>query len=164
MLLYHGSNLAIEHPRLIKQNRFLDFGFGFYTTSNVNQALEFSRKVVRREKAGSPTVSVYEIDDKAVFEKLSVLTFDSPNEAWLDFVAANRTGTYEGEAYDLIVGPVADDNVYRTINFYMAHVLTREQTLEALKIRQLFDQYVWATEKGLAELSFVEAINIKEVA
>ena len=32
MILYHGSNMAVEKPRLIKQNRYLDFGFGFYMT------------------------------------------------------------------------------------------------------------------------------------
>lgn len=29
MILYHGSNVTVEYPRLIKQNRYLDFGFGF---------------------------------------------------------------------------------------------------------------------------------------
>ena len=35
MILYHGSNVIVEHPKLVKQNRFLDFGFGFYTTTNL---------------------------------------------------------------------------------------------------------------------------------
>lgn len=34
MILYHGSNLVVSKPKLIQQNRFLDFGFGFYTTTN----------------------------------------------------------------------------------------------------------------------------------
>lgn len=29
MILYHGSNVIVSKPRLIQQNRFLDFGFGF---------------------------------------------------------------------------------------------------------------------------------------
>ena len=48
MILYHGSNLIIKEPRLIKQNRFLDFGFGFYTTTNKAQAISFAEKVFRR--------------------------------------------------------------------------------------------------------------------
>ena len=32
MLVYHGSNIAVENPRLIIPNRTLDFGAGFYTT------------------------------------------------------------------------------------------------------------------------------------
>ena len=44
MFLYHGSNMKVEQPRLIEQNRFLDFGFGFYTTTNRLQAESFAKK------------------------------------------------------------------------------------------------------------------------
>lgn len=164
MLLYHGSNLAVERPRLIKQNRFLDFGYGFYTTSNLQQAVDFSHKVVRRERTGGPIVSVYEIDETMLEDGLAVLRFDSPGEAWLDFVASQRTGTYQGPLYDLIVGPVANDNVYRTLTFYMAGALSKAQALEALKIQELFDQYVWASTKALEKLAFVESLPSEEVA
>ncbi|MBC8545194.1 DUF3990 domain-containing protein [Clostridiales bacterium NSJ-32] len=33
MILYHGSNVIVDKPRLIRQNRTLDFGSGFYTTT-----------------------------------------------------------------------------------------------------------------------------------
>ena len=50
MILYHGSNVIVEHPKLVKQNRFLDFGFGFYTTTNRKQAENFALKVAERRK------------------------------------------------------------------------------------------------------------------
>lgn len=28
MIVYHGSNVVVSEPKLIQQNRFLDFGFG----------------------------------------------------------------------------------------------------------------------------------------
>ncbi len=62
-----------------------------------------------------------------------VLRFDTPNEAWLDFVSENRSGNYNGQDYALIYGPVANDDVYTTFMLYSAGVLTKEQTLEALK-------------------------------
>jgi hypothetical protein len=58
------------------------------------------------------------------------------------------------EQYDLIYGAVANDDVYRTLGLYMANVLTREQTLEGLKIRRLYNQLVFATEKALSYLRF----------
>lgn len=58
MVLYHGSNLAVAEPKLVAQNRFLDFGFGFYTTTNRMQAIGFANKVTKRRKTGIPTVSV----------------------------------------------------------------------------------------------------------
>ena len=45
MILYHGSNVVVSEPKLIQQNRFLDFGFGFYTTTNKKQAIGFADKV-----------------------------------------------------------------------------------------------------------------------
>jgi hypothetical protein len=69
-------------------------------------------------------------------------------------VAANRQGIYQGEQYDLIYGAVANDDVYRTITLYMTGVLSKLQTLEALKIRKLFNQLVFATDKALEYLKF----------
>lgn len=155
MILYHGSNVIVAHPRLIRQNRFLDFGFGFYTTTNRKQAENFAAKVAARRRSGEAIVNLYEIDEARAFCECSLLRFESPDEAWLDFVAANRQGNYEGLAYDLIYGAVANDDVYRTITLYMTGVLTKEQTLAALKIRKLFDQLVFASEKSLAYLRFI---------
>lgn len=154
MLLYHGSNMVVENPALIKQNRYLDFGFGFYTTTNREQARNFAEKVTERRKAGNPTLNIYSIDEKIAFEECSLLRFESPDEAWLDFVSKNREGTYQGFQYDLIYGPVANDDVYRTLTLYTTGVLTKDQALEALKIRKLFNQMVFTTEKSLTYLRF----------
>lgn len=154
MILYHGSNVTVEHPKLIKQNRYLDFGFGFYTTTNREQAVNFARKGAERRKTGEATLNIYSVDETVAFEECSLLKFDSSDEKWLDFVAANRQGNYQGIQYDLIYGAVANDDVYRTITLYMTGVLDKEQTLNALKIRKLFNQLVFATEKSLRYLHF----------
>ena len=91
-----------------------------------------------------------------------VLRFDEPGEAWLDFVSDNRSGNYEGEAYDFIFGPVANDDVYRTFTLYAAGVLTKEQTLEQLKIKKLYNQLVLTTEKALSHLRFVGTVPEEE--
>lgn len=59
--LYHGSNVIVDKPRLIRQNRTLDFGRGFYTTTNRDQAVSFAGKVMERRENGSPHISIYEI-------------------------------------------------------------------------------------------------------
>ena len=154
MILYHGSNVIVDQPKLIRQNRYLDFGFGFYTTTNREQAVNFAQKVTDRRKMGVATLNIYSVNEAVAFQECKVLQFDSPDEAWLDFVAANRQGTYQGEKYDLIYGAVANDDVYRTIALYMTGVLDKEQTLSSLKIRKLFNQLVFATEKSLQYLKF----------
>lgn len=158
MILYHGSNVIVSQPKLIPQNRFLDFGFGFYTTTNKLQAISFAEKVTKRRKEGRKTVSIYEIDEDRAFAACSVLRFESANEDWLEFVSKNRSGSYAGGSYDFIFGPVANDDVYTTFTLYSAGILTKEQTLEALKIKKLYDQLVLSSEKALSYLTFVGTI------
>ena len=158
MILYHGSNLVVESPKLIVQNRYLDFGYGFYTTTNKAQAISFADKVYKRKNEGKKKVSIYEIDTEKLFEDCSVLRFESANEEWLDFVSENRSGNYNGKIYDVIYGPVADDDVYTTFALYQSGALTKEQTLETLKIKKLYDQMVFTTEKSLSYLRFIGTV------
>lgn len=162
MIVYHGSNVTVCEPRLVKQKRYLDFGFGFYTTTNKVQAVGFAEKVFKRRKEGEPSVSVYEFDLNQAFEECFVLQFDSPNEEWLDFVYENRSGSYSGASYDLIYGPVANDDVYATFALYESGFYTKEQTLEALKVKKLYNQLVFASEKSLSFLRFIEKLPKEE--
>lgn len=157
--LYHGSNQIVERPALIAQNHTLDFGNGFYTTLNETQAQNFAQKVVVRRN-GKPIVNVYSLDKKA-FKDCSLLEFKSANGAWLDFVCENRNGTYKGKEYDLIRGPVANDDVYRTVTLYLSGLLSRSATLNALKVRKLYNQIVFASEKALGFLTFQSSYEVK---
>ena len=67
MILYHGSNVVVSEPKLVSQNRFLDFGFGFYTTTNKAQAISFADKVFKRRAEGGKIVSIYELDEQTAF-------------------------------------------------------------------------------------------------
>ena len=163
MILYHGSNVIVAQPKLIHQNRFLDFGFGFYTTTNRKQAIAFADKVYKRRREGSKIVNIYEIDEQRAFSECSLLRFETPDEAWLDFVSENRSGNYDGEAYDLIYGPVANDDVYTTFTLYAAGALTKAQTLEALKIKKLYNQLVLTSEKALGYLKFQGTVPKEEL-
>ena len=155
MILYHGSNMVVKEPKLIEQNRYLDFGPGFYTTTNKEQASNFAEKVVVR-RGGKATVNFYEFDDNSL-ASLKIKHFSAPDEEWLDYVSENRNGKYNGEKYDIIIGAVANDDVYRTLQVYESGLLTKEQALDALKIKKLFDQYVFASKKALSTLKFLKA-------
>lgn len=86
MILYHGSNLTVSEPRLVEQNRFLDF----------------------------------------------------------------------------VYGPVANDDVYTTFTLYTAGVLTKEQTIETLKIKKLYNQLVITSTKALSYLQFCGIVPKEE--
>ena len=161
MIIYHGSNVTVEEPKILTPNRYLDFGAGFYTTTNYDQALNFAGKVTMRKKCSCSTVNIYELDED-IFDKVNVLNFESADEAWLDFVSDNRSGIDRTAGYDLICGPVANDDVYQTFILYSTGVYTKEQTIEALKIKKLYNQYVFTTDRALSFLTFKEVKYGKE--
>lgn len=82
--------------------------------------------------------------------ELKVIEFISADVKWLDFITANRRGKEALEEYDIVLGPVADDNVYLAVKLFEAGVLDTEEALRRLKVEKLFDQVLFHTEKGLA--------------
>jgi hypothetical protein len=157
IILYHGSNAAIETPRLLGQVRGLDFGAGFYLTSSKQQAERFSYSVVRRTGSGVPTVSIYEFDAENAERTLDICRFNSSDADWLAFVKDNRLKQYIGLEFDVVIGAVANDDVLPTILLYINGQLDENLTIGALKTRKLVDQYCFKTECALALLKFVGA-------
>ena len=162
MRLYHGSNLPVEEPRLIAQQRGLDFGEGFYLTTNEAQAQRFSEIVVNRRKSGFSTVSVYEFEMETAEKTLSIRKFGNADAKWLKFVAANRLKSYTNEAYDVVIGAVANDKVMPTIQAFLGGFLNEEATLITLKSSRLVDQVCLKSEKALSLLHFIESYEVKE--
>jgi hypothetical protein len=159
MTLYHGSDQIIKTPKLQVATRTLDFGAGFYTTTSKEQAVNFALKVyIRSMREGNTPkgkfISIYEVDYEKMKQELDILCFKIADEAWLDFVMANRRNTYSGKKYDVIYGPVANDTIYRTLIAFENGILSSAETIARLKVRQLFDQMTFATERSLAFLKF----------
>ena len=163
MLVYHGSNVEVEEPSIIIPNRTLDYGRGFYTTVNLQQAKSFANNVVNRNDGrGKPIVSYYEIDYVEIKRKFSVLEFNNPNDAWLDFVYANRAGKYTGKQYDVVAGPVANDSVYRVLRLFENGDIERETAIKRLKVTKLFNQITFCTEQAIGELQFIKSEVVKK--
>ena len=159
MLLYHGSNVIVEEPRLVARTRGLDFGVGFYLTSKKEQARGFSETIMNRRKEGAPTVNIFEYNETAAKKTLDIKIFSGPDADWLAFVRDNRLNAYAGKQYDVIVGPVANDRVYPTIQALVMGQFTIEAALVALKPYKLFDQHCFATEKALRLLRYVKSVT-----
>jgi hypothetical protein len=159
--LYHGSNTIVKNPQIFSHNKFLDFGNGFYTTTNRRQAENFTKNVVKRS-GGERIVNIYEFDVKNALSELKRLHFKTADKEWLEFVRQNRMGSYNGEQYDIISGPVADDRVFRTLVLYEDGTFSVEEVLKKLDTFKLYNQMVFMTPKGLSFLRFIEALKVKK--
>ena len=163
MIIYHGGNVVVEQPEIVKSERMLDFGTGFYTTSNKEQAVSWAERVAERRESTDRLVSVYEFDTEAAERDLSIVRFDEPNGEWLDFVCANRSGREVAKPYDIVFGPVADDKVYTVVQFYENGVYDKEDAIKRLKVEELFNQILFHTEKSLTYCRFTKFEKLEGV-
>ncbi|MFD3158703.1 DUF3990 domain-containing protein (plasmid) [Haloimpatiens sp. FM7330] len=154
MNIYHGSDVIVERPKILESNRMLDFGMGFYTTSNKKQAIRWAEKVSLRNNTGKKFLSVYNFNIEKAQKELNIIEFTLPDEKWLDFITANRSGKEISEQYDIVIGPVADDNVYLTVKLFETGVLNKKEAVKRLKVEKLFNQILFHTEKSLVFCTF----------
>ena len=124
MKLYHGSNVIIDTIDLVKGKPFKDFGRGFYATHIKEQAVLWSERIAQRY-GGSATVSEFEFDlEAAIADGLKVKIFNEPNEEWAEFVMANRKSSEPRHDFDIVIGPVANDNMATLFNLYAMQLIT----------------------------------------
>ena len=154
MKVYHGSLVVVEKPEIRVGDRYLDFGYGFYTTMNEQQAIKWTEKQKNRKGTNIGYVSMYDFDIEKAESELKIIRFDKADKEWLDFVSVNRKGQCQ-ETYDIVIGPVADDGVYEVVRFYEIGVYDLEETLKRLKVEELYNQVLFHTEKSLAYLKFI---------
>ncbi len=150
MTLYHGSYLEIAKPDLKHSRANLDFGSGFYTTPIYEQAVKWCGKFKRREKEG--IVSCYEFDEDS-YGLLKVLKFDSYSEQWLNFIMNCRSGKDTTE-YDLVIGGVANDKVFNTVELFFDGLIDKAEAIKRLRYEKPNLQICFRTEIALGYLHF----------
>lgn len=150
--LYHGSNVLVETPKLLLDLRALDFGSGFYLTSSYSQAERWARVVHRRRQVGQPTLNSYVFNEEQA-STLRLLRFHSADADWLEFIVHNRKLLAIFD-YDIVIGPVANDNTLPVIDDYMDGRYTQEEAVKRLLPQNLTDQYAFCSEPALACLIF----------
>jgi len=153
MKVYHGSYTEINEIDLSKCKTGKDFGRGFYVTNILSQAeIWASRK--SRKKEG--IVTEFEFDEFFFEDELvKVLRFESYTEEWLDFVVLNRKNKSkktQSHDYDIIEGPVADDDIATRISDYLAGNITKKQFLIDLTHKEPSHQICFCTVQSLQAL------------
>ncbi|WP_370514630.1 DUF3990 domain-containing protein [Adlercreutzia sp. ZJ138] len=163
MIVFHASTLTIEKPLIMNRFKTLDFGTGFYTTTNEDQAQDFARKIYfRRGRIGTPTVNVYEFDTEKAQSSLEFLEFKSPDELWLDFVVNNRRHGRSDECNaNVIIGPVANDDVFETIALYESGQIDKDIAIKRFKVKSLFDQILFCDDKALDYIRFITSYALE---
>ena len=150
MKVYHGGYAAVEVPRIFLSRFPKDFGEGFYCTEIEEQATRWASRYA------TSVVSVYEYTPN---ESLKTLIFKEMTEEWLDFVVTCRSGG--AHSYDIVVGAMANDQIFNYISDFIDGVLTREQFWVLAKFKHPSHQICFCNKKSLSTLQFIERNIIK---
>lgn len=156
MKVYHGSWLEVAKPDLVRSRSDVDFGKGFYVTPIRNQAIKWCGKFKRRGKEG--IVSIYEFHEKEK-SKLKILKFDSYSEKWLDFILNCRREN-DSSDYDIVMGGVANDRIFNTVELYFEHLIDKKEAIKRLTYEKPNMQICFRTENALKQLQFKGSVKV----
>ena len=160
MILYHGSDVEVKNPKIIKSEKGRDFGCAFYLTPIKEQAERTAKRKQRMNKSGSAIVSVFEFNEKEI-SGLKYKLFKNPDLEWLDMIIECRTNPSFAHGYDIVEGKIADDSVGETILFVIDGVIKKEDALERLKFQKINSQVAFCSEESLKTIRFVNSYEVK---
>lgn len=156
VIAYHGSYLKVEKPDIYHSRDSVDFGKGFYITSVKEQAEKWAARF--RRNNGKGIVSVYEFDLVSVEKNgYKIIKFDGYTEEWLDFIISCRRLT-NSEKTDVIIGGVANDKVFNTIELFFDGLIEKSEAIKRLKYEKPNLQICIRNQKVIDEyLTFVKS-------
>lgn len=169
MKLYHGSNTQIDNINLAMCKPFKDFGRGFYLTDIKEQAQKMAMRV-SRIYGGEAVVNIFEIqDDFKTLLDINCKDFGlETTEEWARFVMNNRDRTFndvrnvlcnQDNKYDIVIGPVADDNMALLFRQYENEIIDFPTLLKGMIYKKTSSQYSFHTERSVQLLRKVTDID-----
>ncbi len=150
-IVYHGSNVIVDKPKIVIGKFTKDFGDGFYCTIIEEQAKRWALKY------DNSIVNMYEYSEN---KNLKIKEFTLMTEEWLDFIISCRAGIKHD--YDIVIGAMADDQVYNYISDLINGDITRAAFWELAKFKHPTHQIAFCSNKSLECLSFVESKVIND--
>ena len=143
MTVYHGGYMAVNLPEICEGKFTKDFGTGFYCTIIKEQAQRWAKRY------DTKIVSIYDV---RLNSSLKIKEFKEMSEEWLDFIIACRSG--KEHDYDIVIGAMANDQVYNYISDYIDGSITKEQFWVLAKFKYPTHQINFCTEVSLRCLEY----------
>ncbi len=157
--VYHGTNYKFDKIDLTKSKNYRDFGNGFYCTVLQAQALSWAEQMYKRRNTGSIYVYEYEL---LLSDSLKTQRFTQIDEQWLEFIKSNRVRGGLNHEYDIVIGPVADDKTFETIQLFTSEILTLSEAITRLRYNELNNQISFHSEKAIEYLKLINRRELNE--
>ena len=143
MTVYHGGYEPVSDPEIRSGRNTRDFGAGFYCIIIKEQAERWARRY------NSKIVSIYDV---RLNSDLKIKDFREMSEEWLDFIVDCRSG--KAHDYDIVIGAMADDQIYNFISDFMDGVITRKQFWVLAQFKYPTHQINFCSEAALKCLEY----------
>ena len=164
--LYYGTTDKFTDIDLSLAKPFKDFGMGFYTATSKQQAEKFAKLLMKRNKAKTGYIMVYEYTP----DQTNLITlYKQPSEDWLDYVVGNRRypNSSDASSSDIIIGAVADDDVGVVVTNYLSGTYgevgtarAKQIAIEFLLTTQYHNQVAFKSKKACDCLTLQEVQQI----
>jgi hypothetical protein len=149
MIVYHGGYCEIKSPKILPSRNNKDFGQGFYCTAFQMQAQRWASRF------DTPVISQFVYTEN---KTLNMLKFVDMTEQWLDFIADCRSGKMHN--FDIVIGAMANDQVWNYIADFLSGLLTREQFWILAKFKKPTHQIAFCTEAALETMLFTRSYEV----
>ena len=97
--------------------------------------------------------------DECTSSSLKILSFDSYSEEWLDFILKCRR-KQDSSDYDIVMGGVANDKVFNTVELYFDHLIDKQEAIKRLRYEKPNMQICFRSERALKQLHFEVSFEI----
>lgn len=155
--LFHGGTEIIRNPSVEHGRIDIDFGPGFYTTTDFKMAKKWACS------RSSSFINTYHFDS----DSLNILHLEA-NEEWLNYVVSNRSGDaslspFNDSLYDVIIGPTADDRIFVIADLYMDGYIGVDDAIEIINCMHYIEQVVFKKQESLIKsLKFIDGKQLYE--
>ena len=143
MTVYHGVYQPVKKPEIRKGRNTKDFVYGFYCTIIKEQAQRWAKRYETK------VISIYDV---RMNNNLNIKEFTEMSEEWLDFIVDCRSG--KDHNYDIVIGAMADDQIYNFVSDYIDGIITREQFWVLAKFKYPTHQIAFCTKDALKCLEY----------
>ena len=164
-LLFHGAKSQIEGELSVHRGRSNnDFGQGFYTGENYEQAVSFVSAFER------PGVYLLDFNEKGLRGKkygvdqewmMTIDYYRGTLDEYKDHPAVKAL-IEQSRNCDYIIAPIADNRMFQIINSFIEGELTDEQCKHCLAATNLGMQYIFISEKAVSQAKLIERCYISD--
>lgn len=165
IILYHGSRSGIKGKIEPISRDKCDFGKGFYLGTEKLQPLTLicneDNPIIYKVKLKFNNLKIYSIDVSLEWAIL-IAYYRGYLDDFKESLIYKKYSTICND-YDVIVGPIADDRMYRVMTNFFNKEITDIQLLNSLSALKLGIQYVCKTEKACENLEIIEEKHLNEL-